>query len=175
MGNYQTSNDANGNNITFSKQELTILYQNFLDLDIDKSGKIEPHEFFDIPELKENPVVQKVISIFDKDNDGKISFYEFVMGLSTLADNDKKDDKYKFAFQIYDSNNDGFISNGDLFTTLKLLVGDNFDDVQIQQVVDRTILLADKDYDGMLSYDEFVKFVQNMKVYELFSMNIFDF
>jgi serine/threonine-protein phosphatase 2B regulatory subunit len=174
MGNQQT-NDQNNNGITFSKQELTILYKNFLDLDSDKSGKLEPNEFFDVPELKDNPVVQRVINVFDKNQDGKISFYEFVVGLSTLSDNDKKEEKYKFAFSIYDANNDGFISNGDLFTTLKLLVGDNFDDIQIQQVVDRTILLVDKDYDGLISYDEFVNFVQNMRVHELFSMNIFNF
>jgi serine/threonine-protein phosphatase 2B regulatory subunit len=179
MGVNQSSNNYNSNEtsagISFSKQELTILYKNFLDLDSDKSGKIEPNEFFDVPELKDNPVVQRVINVFDKNQDGKISFYEFVMGLSTLADNDKKEEKYKFAFQIYDANNDGFISNGDLWTTLKLFVGDNFDDVQIQQVVDRTMLLADKDFDGMISYDEFAKFVENMKVHELFSINLFDF
>jgi serine/threonine-protein phosphatase 2B regulatory subunit len=175
MGNQQVHEQQNNNGISFNKQELTILYKNFLDLDSDKSGKIEPNEFFDVPELKDNPVVQRVINVFDKNQDGKISFYEFVMGLSTLADNDKKEEKYKFAFSIYDANNDGFISNGDLFTTLKLFVGDNFDDVQIQQVVDRTILLVDKDFDGLISYDEFVNFVQNMRVHELFSMNIFNF
>jgi serine/threonine-protein phosphatase 2B regulatory subunit len=174
MGN-SYSNENNNNGISFSKQELTILYKNFLDLDSDKSGKIEPHEFFDVPELQDNPVVQRVISVFDRNQDGKISFYEFVMGLSTLSDNDKKEEKIKFAFQIYDANGDGFISNGDLFKTLKLFVGENFDDVQIQQVVDRTMLLVDRDYDGLISYDEFVNFVKNMRVQELFSMNIFDF
>jgi serine/threonine-protein phosphatase 2B regulatory subunit len=175
MGNNQGStNDLNSAGISFSKQELTILYKNFLSLDQDKSGKLEPNEFFDVPELKENPVVQRMISVFDKNQDGKISFYEFVMGLSTLADNDKHEEKYKFAFQIYDVNNDGFISNGDLFFTLKTLVGENFDDVQIQQVVDRTIIMVDKDMDGLISYDEFIEFVQYMKLHELFSMNIFD-
>jgi serine/threonine-protein phosphatase 2B regulatory subunit len=172
MGNLQSSDEAG---ISFTKQELTILYRNFLDLDSDKSGKIEPNEFFDVPELKDNPVVQRVISVFDKNQDGKISFYEFIMGLSTLADNDKKEDKFKFAFQIYDANNDGYISNGDLFKTLRLFVGENFDDVQIQQVVDRTMMTVDKDFDGLISYEEFVRFVQHMRVHELFSMNIFDF
>ena len=40
-----------------------------------------------------------------------------------LGDNE---DKMKIAFQIYDMNNDGFISNGDLFNTLRMLVGKNY-------------------------------------------------
>ncbi len=78
------------------------------------------------------------------------------------------------AFQIYDSNNDGFISNGDLFNILKMLVGDNLTDIQIQQLVDRSIILADKDLDGKLSYDEFSEFCKDMKIDEMFSMKIFN-
>jgi len=77
------------------------------------------------------------------------------------------------AFQIYDSNNDGYISNGDLFQTLKILVGDNLTDIQIQQLVDRSIIMADKDLDGKLSYEEFSEFCKDMKIDEMFSMKIF--
>lgn len=159
---------------TFSKNELKILYKNFTELDKDKSGLLEPHEFFDVPELNENPIVQRVISVFDKNNDGKISFFEFITGLSALADFSSKEEKIKFAFQIYDSNDDGFLSNGDLFSTLKLLCGDNLTDIQIQQAVDRTIIEADKDQDGKISFEEFAEFVSDVKVNELFSMNLFE-
>ena len=63
----------------------------------------------------------------------------------------------RFAFQIYDINNDGFISNGELFTVLKMMVGNNLNDVQLQQLVDRTIIKADEDLDGKISFAEFVK------------------
>ncbi len=173
MGNQLVAPDQQ-QQYTFTKNELKILYKNFIDLDKDKSGLIEPNEFFDVPELNENPIVQRVISVFDKNNDGKISFFEFITGLSALADFSSREEKIKFAFQIYDNNNDGFLSNGDLFATLKLLCGDNLTDVQIQQAVDRTIICADKDLDGKISFDEFAEFVQDIKVTELFSMNIFD-
>lgn len=169
MGNNQ-SNES----VAFSKQELKILYKNFLNLDTDKSGSIEQQEFFDVPELRDNPIVQRVISVFDKNNDNKISFYEFIVGLSTLASYSNTEEKIKFAFEIYDTNNDGYISNGDLFSTLKILTGDNLTDIQIQQVVDRTILAADKDMDGKLSFDEFAEFIQDVKVSELFSINLFE-
>jgi len=134
---------------------------------------IDQNEFFDVPELKENPIVQRVISVFDKNGDGKVSFYEFILGLSVLTDSANPEEKIKFAFQVYDSNNDGFISNGDLFNAMKLLVGDNLTDIQLQQVVDRTIIEADKDQDGKLSYEEFSEFVQDMKINEFFSMKLF--
>ena len=38
------------------------------------------------------------------------------------------------AFKIYDMDNDGFISNGELFQVLKLMVGNNLKDAQLQQV-----------------------------------------
>ena len=174
MGNQNISVDEDDAYV-FTKEELRVLYENFVSLDKDKSGQIEPEEFLDVPELSENPIVKKIISIFDINGDGKISFYEFIVGLSSLADCCfNRLDKLKFAFQIYDNNGDGNISNGDLFQTLKMLTGLNLNDVQIQQVVDRTMVIADKDQDGKISFEEFVDFVQDMRVYELFSMNLFN-
>ncbi len=83
------------------------------------------------------------------------------------------DEKHKVAFQIYDLNGDGYISNGDLYNSLKMLVGDNLTDIQVQQLADRTIIAADKDMDGKISYEEFVDFVKDIKIGEMFSVNIF--
>ena len=54
-------------------------------MDTNNNGVLELDEFFDVPELKENPVVQRLITIFDKNGDGKISFFEFVNGLGNLT------------------------------------------------------------------------------------------
>lgn len=45
--------------------------------------------------------MKRVFQIFDKDNDGKISFAEFITGLSSLYGNDEEE-KLKFMFKIYD-------------------------------------------------------------------------
>lgn len=37
------------------------------------------------------------------------------------------------------------------------MVGNNLNDIQLQQLVDRTIIKADEDFDGKISYDEFKK------------------
>ena len=59
------------------------------------------------------------------------------------------------AFRIYDIDQDGFISNGELFQVLKTMVGNNLTEKQLQEIVDKTILYADKDGDGKISYEEF--------------------
>ena len=157
--------------LNFSEEELKKLYEKFKQLDKDGSGTLEPHEFFDVPELADNPIVQRVIDVFDKNKDGKISFTEFVQGLSTLHYDSAPEAKLKFAFSIYDMNNDGYISNGDLFKVLKMMVGSNLTDVQIQQLVDRTILQADKDFDGMISYPEFCEMVKSLEIEKKLNFN----
>ncbi|CCJ29039.1 unnamed protein product [Pneumocystis jirovecii] len=54
---------------------------------------------------------------------------------------------------------DGYISNGELFLVLKMMTGNNLKDRQLQQIVDKTIMEADKDKDGKISFDEFTKMV----------------
>jgi len=44
-------------------------------------------------------------------------------------------DLANFASRIYDMDNDGFISNGELFQVLKMMVGSNLKDTQLQQVI----------------------------------------
>ena len=65
------------------------------------------------------------------------------------------------AFKVYDVDRDGYISNGELFLVLKMMVGNNLKDGQLQQIVDKTIMEADKDGDGKLSFEEFSMMVSN--------------
>lgn len=68
-----------------------------------------------LPELQQNPLVQRVIDIFDADGNGEVDFKEFIHGVSQFSVKGDKLSKLKFAFRIYDMDNDGFISNGELF------------------------------------------------------------
>ena len=62
---------------------------------------------------------------------------------------------FPVAFKIYDMDKDGYISNGELFQVLKMMVGSNLKDAQLQQIVDKTIFHADTDGDGKISFEEF--------------------
>ena len=45
-----------------------------------------------------------------------------------------------------------------------MMVGNNLNDLQLQQLVDRTIIKADLDYDGKISYEEFKFMVKDLGI-----------
>lgn len=156
-------------------------------MDLDNSGALSIDEFMSLPELQQNPLVQRVIDIFDADGNGEVDFKEFIHGVSQFSVKGDKLSKLKFAFRIYDMDNDGFISNGELFQVsvnemkvenskliifyvssqvLKMMVGNNLKDAQLQQIVDKTIVFADKDEDGKISFDEFCSVVGNTDIHK---------
>jgi serine/threonine-protein phosphatase 2B regulatory subunit len=106
----------------------------------------------------------RMIAIFDEDGGGDVDFQEFVSGLSAFSSKGNKEEKLRFAFKVYDIDRDGFISNGELFIVLKMMVGNNLKDNQLQQIVDKTIMEADKDGDGRISFEEFTTMVENTDV-----------
>ena len=73
---------------------------------------------------------------------------------------------FQFPCRIYDIDNDGYISNGELFQVLKMMVGSNLKDTQLQQIVDKTIHFADKDEDGKINFEEFCEVVGNTDVHK---------
>ncbi|CAH3128067.1 calcineurin subunit B type 1 [Stylophora pistillata] len=150
----------------FDADEIRRLGKRFRKLDLDKSGALSVDEFMSLPELQQNPLVQRVIDIFDTDGNGEVDFKEFIEGVSQFSVKGDKESKLKFAFRIYDMDNDGFISNGELFQVLKMMVGNNLKETQLQQIVDKTVINADKDGDGKISFSEFCAVVGNMDVHK---------
>ena len=54
--------------------EIRRLGKRFKKLDVDGSGSLSVQEFMSIPDLQQNPLVQRVIDIFDTDGNGEIDF-----------------------------------------------------------------------------------------------------
>ncbi|MED6262564.1 Calcineurin subunit B type 1 [Ataeniobius toweri] len=150
---------ANSKNKAEDGEEIQKLGKRFRKLDLDKSGSLSVDEFMSLPELQQNPLVRRVIDIFDTDGNGEVDFIEFIKGVSQFSIRGDKLQKLHFAFRIYDMDKDGFISNGELFQVLKMMVGKNLQDTEMQQIVDKTIISADKDGDGRVSFDEFCAMV----------------
>ncbi|KAM0223416.1 hypothetical protein ACHAPQ_009360 [Fusarium lateritium] len=133
-------------------------------MDMDNSGTIERDEFLSLPQISSNPLATRMIAIFDEDGGGDVDFQEFVTGLSAFSSKGNKEQKLHFAFKVYDIDRDGYISNGELFIVLKMMVGSNLKDQQLQQIVDKTIMEADLDKDGKISFEEFTKMVEGTDV-----------
>ena len=52
---------------------------------MDNSGALSIDEFMSLPELQQNPLVQRVIDIFDADGNGEVDFKEFIHGVSQFS------------------------------------------------------------------------------------------
>ena len=106
----------------FTAEEVSRLEKRFKKLDKDQSETLSVEEFLAMPELKENPIVQRVVQVFDADQSGELDFKEFVKGLAMFTmKNVDRDRKLKFLFNIYDMDSDGFISNSELFTVSNVI------------------------------------------------------
>jgi len=158
----------------FDPEEIKRLGKRFKKLDLDNSGSLSVDEFMSLPELQQNPLVQRVIDIFDEDGNGEVDFKEFIQGVSQFSVKGDKESKLRFAFRIYDMDNDGYISNGELFQVLKMMVGNNLKDTQLQQIVDKTILFADKDEDGKISFPEFCQVVGNTDIHKKMVVDVWN-
>ena len=79
---------------------------------------------------------------------------------------------HSFAFEVYDVNRDGYISNGDLFSVMQAMVGDNLTEEQLQQLVDREMRDLDQDKDGLISFEEFKEGVKDLDVAEQLTMDV---
>ncbi|KAF9436722.1 Calcineurin subunit B [Entomortierella beljakovae] len=157
----------------FTAEEIQRLYKRFMKLDKDGSGSIDKEEFLAIPQIATNPLASRLIAIMDEDGGGDVDFKEFIVGLSAFSNKGKKIEKLRFAFKVYDMDRDGFISNGELFLVLKMMVGTNLKDNQLQQIVDKTIMEADKDMDGKISFEEFCGAVENTDIAKQMTLEAF--
>ena len=83
----------------FDAEEIKRLGKRFKKLDLDNSGSLSVDEFMSLPELQQNPLVQRVIDIFDEDGNGEVDFKEFIQGVSQFSVKGDKTSKLRFAFR----------------------------------------------------------------------------
>ena len=85
--------------VVFDEHELKRLGKRFKKLDVDNSGSLTMDEIKNLPELKRNPFVGRVVDILDKDQNGEVDFKEFIEGMSQFSAKGGKTAKLKFAFR----------------------------------------------------------------------------
>jgi len=112
-------------------------------------------------------ILNRLFSIFDQDQTGKVDYQELVSGLSVLCGGNRED-KIRAAFALFDFNGDGFISLDEmeryLVSVFKMLYATQ-DGIKEQMGVtaeelgritaQQAFKDSDLDNDGRLSWDEF--------------------
>ncbi|EGG20129.1 calcium-binding EF-hand domain-containing protein [Cavenderia fasciculata] len=150
----------------FSQKEIKRLFKRFKRLDKEEKGVINVEDFPGIPELSMNPLLPRLIAIFDVNRDSQLNFAQFVNTLSVFHPNAKKEDKLK----LYDINNIGYITKGDIETVLTMMVGNNLLKDQVATIVAETFEDADKGNKGKLSFDDFKNSFQDTMPENLLSI-----
>ncbi len=95
---------------------------------------------------------------FDKDRSGYIDFFEFISAIGIFSKGDIED-KLKLAFDIYDSNDDGFVERKEaerIVHSIFQLYGENVSSSVAKEQVDKLMDKLDKDKNGLISEEEFV-------------------
>lgn len=93
-----------------SEEELKRLWKRFKKLDKDNSGTLTTDEFLSVPELASNPLLERVLAIFDTNKDDEIEFKEFISALATFSEKGNTEAKLKclsftfFSFSVFSKN-----------------------------------------------------------------------
>ncbi|KAM3613424.1 uncharacterized protein V6R79_025957 [Siganus canaliculatus] len=143
------------------KQEVKEAFELF---DTDGTGTI------DVKELKvvmralgfepKKEEIKKMIADIDKEGSGTIDFSDF-LSIMTLKMNEKdsKEEILK-AFRLFDDDGTGKISFKNLKRVAKEL-GENLTDEELQEMIDE----ADRDGDGEVNEQEFLRIMQKTNLY----------
>ncbi|KAG1685290.1 Calcineurin B protein 1 [Nymphon striatum] len=163
----------------FSSSQIERLYSRYTSLDKADNGTLSREDFLRIPELAINPLGDRIVHAFFTSNlDDHINFRQFIRILSHFRPirKDKeinlnsREDKLRFAFKMYDLDDDGKISREELLAVLHMMVGANISEEQLLSIVDRTIVECDHDRDDMISFDEFTQSLADTEVEEKMSI-----
>ena len=147
-------------NYLMNDDELKLLKKLFFELDVKGVGVITKEELFKgMEDCFEGKVtheeVDKIFGNIDYDNNGTISFDEFVK-----AAIDKKklltEEKLKAAFALFDRNGDGDIEAKEL----KEVIGD--DNNNEDNIWDQMIKEVDLDGNGVIDFDEFKEMMKKL-------------
>ena len=141
-----------------SARQIRQLYRRFQKLDKAQVGVISESELMMIPEFASNPLCDRLVEVVSRHGGGggQINFRQFLVALAVFSPFTAREAKEQFAFEIYDVDNDGFISRGDLCHILHDLVGSNITDAEVSDIARITIEAADViDGDGKISRQEF--------------------
>lgn len=143
---------ARDNNL--KPESIKKAFKRFQATDKDKSGMIDYTEFCEILQVDPSPQGEKVFQLFDYDKSGQIDVREFMIALANFT-GAGKDDKLKFSFMIFDEDGNGLITKDELTRILKANhMASN--DGEVSRKADTIMTQADKDGDGVVTFDEFV-------------------
>ncbi|CAK1556040.1 unnamed protein product [Leptosia nina] len=146
--------------LVLTNEQKNDLHEAFNLLDYNGEGKIKAEDFrVAIKALGYEPTkeeLQKMINGVDKGLTGKLSFENFETAIMRKIMSLDNDGDIMKSFRLFDMDDCGFISFENLKEVTKIL-GIHLSDEEIEEMIDD----ADKDFDGFISVQEFMRMIKN--------------
>ncbi|KAE9416154.1 unnamed protein product [Angiostrongylus costaricensis] len=150
----------------FTKKDIVRLYKRFYALNPQKVPTnmqgtrpsivtLTFEEIEKMPELRENPFRRRICEVFSEDGRGNLTFDDFLDMFSVFSEMAPLQLKLKYAFRIYDFDNDDLLGHDDLSKMIRSLTRDELTDEEVEFIIERIIEEADLDGDDRINYAEF--------------------
>lgn len=160
-------------NSHFTAKEISKLLRRFGRYDLDgRNGRITLKQFLDIPEISTNPLMPKVASAYLETGTDKLTSKSFINMLSRLSPRNSLADKKEFAFQVLDTDNDGYLSYHELFSLIRMVTGPSLTDDQVLSTITGILNRSDLQQASRLTFEEFVNIVSDEEIEELFTVEL---
>ncbi|CAL1540095.1 unnamed protein product [Lymnaea stagnalis] len=125
----------------------------------EKVAQISYEDFSNYLMLPQSEALREVFNLYDRDGSGKIDFREYVIGLSLVSAPVNQEDTIRLAFQLFDIDNKGHVTKGDLNHILKGAFKISDADV------DKIFREVNTSNDGKITLDEFKSYAQKKPEY----------
>jgi len=145
----------------FTKEEIRALWFHFNSIS-GGQDTIKRSQFQAAMLFRESALLDRIFYVFDTDDDGSISFSEYVSCLSIISSKTPQEEKLKFSFRIYDNDGDGRISSADLTTVLQATLREHdlvISRTEIDQLVEQTVKEAHPATADRITYEEYRQLV----------------
>lgn len=120
----------------------------FIRIDTERSGRISYEQFAATFGVTDSPELRRLFESLDVNHSGGLEFREYLLGLAMLHEHPDTKRVIKLAFNTFNANGDGRLSQSEL---LALLSRSGHSELDVAKAFEE----ADRDGDGKLSYDEF--------------------
>ncbi|KAJ8044355.1 Calcineurin B-likeous protein 1 [Holothuria leucospilota] len=170
----------------FTPNQISRLYSRFISLDKSDTGRLSPSDLMRIPELAINPLGSRIVEAFFVncgDDSETINFRQFVKTLAVFRPQRRKEEpkeinsrdaKLRFAFTIYDLEKTGTVSSDEVLVILRMMVGSNITEDQLQAIAKRTMNEADQNGTGRITFDDFSKALERVDAEKIMSIRFLD-
>eukprot|EP00924_Labyrinthula_sp_SR-Ha-C_P004067 maker-scaffold_3-snap-gene-13.43-mRNA-1 protein AED:0.03 eAED:0.03 QI:109/1/1/1/0/0/6/88/201 len=141
----------------FDADEVLRLYHYFIELS-NGSKLITKDQFKAALRLQNSLFLHRIFVLFDKKGIQAMEFPEFVESLSVLSARGTLDEKIRFAFKMYDLDNDGYISKQELGDMLQSGLAESrvlATHEYISMIVETSFREADLNADGYIDQNEY--------------------